>query len=71
MQNKKKKVKNKNKIKSGIVSMVEQKQKLYRTLTWDIIQLLFEFQHFHDHTSVEHDEKLSHTKFDMNWFMVD
>ena len=31
---------------------------------------LFSFQHFHDHISVEHDEKPSHTKFDMNWFMV-
>ena len=30
----------------------------------------FAFQHFHDNISVEHDEKPSHTKFDMNWFMV-
>ena len=32
--------------------------------------VVFAFQHFHDHISVEHDEKLSHTIFDMNWFMV-
>ena len=30
----------------------------------------FAFQHFHDHITVEHDEKCSHTKFYMNWFMV-
>ena len=28
------------------------------------------FQHFHDHISVKHDGKHSHTKFDRNWFMV-
>ena len=32
--------------------------------------MLFAFQHFHDHISVEHDEKPPHTKFDMNRFMV-
>ena len=32
------------------------------------IIFFFAFQHFHDHISVEHDEKPSHTIFDMNWF---
>ena len=32
--------------------------------------LFFAFQHFHDHISVEHGEKPSHTKFEMNRFMV-
>ena len=31
---------------------------------------LFVFQHFHDYILVVHDEEPSHTKFDMNWFMV-
>ena len=30
---------------------------------------VFAFQYFHGHISVEHDEKPSHTKFYMNWFM--
>ena len=30
---------------------------------------LFCIQHFHDNISVEHDEKPSHTKIDMNWFI--
>ena len=42
-----------------------------RVLKCDIIKFsFFAFQHFHDNISVEHDEKPSHTKFDMNWFMV-
>ena len=37
----------------------------------DVIKFsFFAFQHLHNHISVEHDEKPSHTKFDMNWFMV-
>ena len=37
----------------------------------DVIKFsFFAFRHFHDHMSAEHDEKPSHTKFDMNWFMV-
>ena len=42
-----------------------------RVLKCDIIFFFFHFtQHFHNHISVGHDEKPSHTKFDMNWFMV-
>ena len=43
---------------------------MYRVLKCDVIKFSFAFQHFHDSISVEHDEKPSHTKFDMNWFMV-
>ena len=44
---------------------------LYRVLKCDVIKFsFFAFQHFHVHISVEHDEKPSHTKFDVNWFMV-
>ena len=32
--------------------------------------IFFAFQHFHDYISVEHDEKPSHTKFNMNWLIV-
>ena len=36
----------------------------------DIIKFsFFPFQYFHHHFSLEHDEKPSHTKFDMNWLM--
>ena len=42
----------------------------YKVLKCDVINFFFAFQHFHDNISVEHDEKPSHTKFDMNWFMV-
>ena len=42
-----------------------------RVLKCDVIIFSFlAFQQFHDHISVEHDEKHSHTKFDMNCFMV-
>ena len=40
------------------------------TELWRHQFFFFVFQHFHDHISAEHDEKPSHTKFDMNWFMV-
>ena len=37
----------------------------------DVIKFsFFAFQHVHDHISAELGEKPSHTKFDMNWFMV-
>ena len=39
-----------------------------RVVKCDVIK--FCFLHFHDHISVEHDEKPSLTKFDMNWFIV-
>ena len=43
----------------------------YRVPKCDVINFFFfAFQHFHDHILVERDEKPSHTKFDMNWFMV-
>ena len=41
----------------------------HRILKCDVINIFFSFQHFHDNISEEHDEKPSHTKFDMNWFM--
>ena len=37
---------------------------------WRHQKILFAFQHFHDHISVEHDGKPPHTKFDMNRFRV-
>ena len=39
---------------------------------WSVTSFIFffAFQHFHDNILVEHDEKPSHTKFDMNWFTV-
>ena len=40
----------------------------YRSVTSFIF--VFAFQHFHDYISVKHDVRLSHTKFDMNWFTV-
>ena len=40
-----------------------------RVLKCDVI-ILFSFQHFHGHILVEHDERPSHAKFHMNWFMV-
>ena len=43
---------------------------LQSTEVWRHQIFIFAFQHFHDNISVEHDEKPSHTKFDMNWFMV-
>ena len=43
---------------------------LKSTEVWRHQIFFFAFQHFHDNISVEHDEKPSHTKFDMNWFMV-
>ena len=48
------------------------KQAFNRVLKCDVIKFsFFAFQHFNDNISVlEHDEKPSHTKFDMNWFMV-
>ena len=42
----------------------------YWSVTSSKFLFVFAFQHFHDHISVEHDEKPSHTKFDMNWLMV-
>ena len=42
----------------------------FQALKCDVIKFsIFAFQHFHDNISVEHDEKPSHNKFDMNWFM--
>ena len=40
-----------------------------RTEVWHHQIFVFAFQHFHDHISVKHDEKPSHTKFYMNQFM--
>ena len=48
----------------------EAKVSPHRVLKCDIKFSFFAFQHFHDRISVEHDEKPSYTKFDMNWFMV-
>ena len=55
--------------KNGVLTFMV----IHRVLKCDVIQFFFfffAFQHFHGHISVEHDEKLSHTKFDTNWFMV-
>ena len=55
----------------GFYGMLD--DRLNRVLKCDVITFsffFFAFQHFHDHISVDHDEKPSHTKFDMNWFMV-
>ena len=45
----------------GIISM------MCRVLKRDVINFFFffAFKHFHDHFSVEHDEKPSHTKYDI------
>ena len=60
-----------------LMPLIIQWERGYRpggTVYSDLVQFhqifFFTFQHFHDHISVDCDEKPSHTIFDINWFMV-